>query len=42
VRQITTGDRETDVEFVFELFKLRGASLGECELLDVVILLGLL
>jgi hypothetical protein len=42
VRQITTVDRETDVEFMFELFHVRGALLGECELLDVVILLGLL
>ncbi len=42
MRQITTVDRETDVEFVFELFLIRGALLGECELLDVVILLELL
>jgi hypothetical protein len=42
VRQIATVDRETDVELVFELFQLLGASLNECELLDVVFLLELL
>ncbi len=35
-------DRETDVEFVYKLFKLLGASLNECELHDVVFLLELL